>query len=189
VAALVGDFLKASTAPNVFFGCTPHQPGSWLVGGQDRVALHESGFVEVVPVPTGLLARRIMDQHLWMLPFQRLVETGRIDVWDPVYESGLGNLLMLERRIIGNRLVLTCERGLVELDTGALPRVTERDRVPTAGGFGVVGRVSGTGFAVTEGKPQPWGLDELKPATLIGAAGGSLAALGEALASKDLLPG
>src|SRR5262249_15969570 len=53
VAGLIADFLKASAASNVFFGCTAHQPGSWLVGGRDRVALHESGFVEVVPSPRG----------------------------------------------------------------------------------------------------------------------------------------
>jgi hypothetical protein len=181
VAALVTDFLKGATAANVFFGCTAHQPGSWLVGGRDRVALHESGFVEVVPVPAGLLARRIVDHRLWMLPFARLAETGRIDVWDPVFTSPLGNLLMLERRIIDHRLVLTCERGLVEVDVRALPSVGEVARVQTVGGFGVVGRVSGVGFAVTQGRPQPWGLDEIRPATLIGAADGSLALLGTAL--------
>lgn len=182
VAGLVADFLKAGAAPNVFFGCTPHQPGSWLVGGNDQVALHESGFVEVVPVARGLLARRIMDARLWMLPWARVVETGRVDLWDPVYESPHGNLLMLERRIIADRLVLTCERGLVEVDLSWLPEVAERERVALSSGCGVVGRVAGAAFAVTQGRVQPWGLDELRPATLVGAAECSLHELASALA-------
>ena len=181
VAGLVADFLKVSAAPNVFFGCTPHQPGSWLVGGSERVALHEAGFVEVVPVPRGLLARRIMDQRLWMLPWTKLVETGRVDSWDPVYTSTLGNLLMLERRVVGDRLVLTCERGFVELDLSGLPAPVERARVTHGGGYGIVGRVEGKAFAVTRGKPEQWGLDEIEPATLIGASECSLEELRLAL--------
>src|SRR4051812_38514516 len=30
VAGLVADYLKVMSAKNVFFGCNPHQPGSWL---------------------------------------------------------------------------------------------------------------------------------------------------------------
>jgi hypothetical protein len=187
VAALVTDFLKSERADNVFFGCTPHQPGSWLVGGEDKVALHEHGFVEVVPVPTGLLARRVVDHRLWHLPYQRIVDTGRIDRWDPVYASPLGNLLMLERRIIDGRLVLTCARGLVEVDVSALPSVVERERVKVAGGgghtFGVVGRVDQAAFAVTRGKVEPWGLDGIRPATLMGADAGTLESLGRSLPS------
>ena len=183
VASLVADFIKTAAAPNVFFGCTSHQPGSWLVGGRDHVALHASGFVEVVPVPRGLLARRIMDHRLWMLPWARLVETGRVDSWDPLYASPLGNLLRLERRVIADRLVLTCERGLVEVDLSSLPQVSERARVELRSGYGVVGRVEGKAFAVTQGKPQPWGLDDLKPATLIGTTHCSLEELGTVLAT------
>ena len=185
VASLIADFLKAATASNVFFGCTSHQPGSWLVGGRDRVALHEAGFVEVVPVPRGLLARRIMDDRLWLLSWARLAETGRVDSWDPVYRSPFGNVLMLERRVIDDRLVLSCQRGLVELDLAGIaqvpPVVTERARVALSGGYGVVGRVAGAAFAVTQGKPEQWGLDALKPAVLIGAEECSLAELGRVL--------
>lgn len=182
VAGLVADFLKASSAKNVFFGCTPHQPGSWLVRNKETVALHEGGYVEVVPVPQGLLARRIMDDQLWFHAITDLNDTGRLDRWQKIYRSPLGNLLMLERRIIGDRLVLTCEHGLVELSVESMPAVREIGKVPMEIGFGVVGRVEGSAFAVTQGKPQPWGLDEIRPAVLIGAEGGSLAALGRALA-------
>jgi hypothetical protein len=182
VAGLTADFLKASSARNVFFSCTPHQPGSWLVGGTDTVALHEAGYCEVVPVAHGLLARRAVDDRLWLHTFAALVERGRLDQWQPVYTAPLGNVLMLERRIIGDRLVLSCERGLVEVDVAGLPSVREVARVPMQIGFGVVGRVEGAAFAVTQGKPEPWGLDEIRPAVLIGAEGGTLAALGKALA-------
>src|SRR5262245_14042474 len=67
VAGAVADFLKAATAPNVFFGCTPHQPGSWLVGGDDRVALHQAGYVEVVPVARGLVGRGVTGRARAML--------------------------------------------------------------------------------------------------------------------------
>ena len=186
VASLVADFLKASTAPNVFFGCTPHMPGSWLVGGNDRVALHEAGYVEVIPVGRGLIARRVMDHRLWLLPWERLIETGRVDEWDPVFDSPFGNVLMLERRVIGERLVLTCERGLVEVDLSALPVVSERARAVFPGGYGVVGRVERMAFAVTRGSIQPWGLDDIRPATLMGAAECSLDELSRALGAEGL---
>jgi hypothetical protein len=185
VAGLIADFLKASTAPNVFFGCTAHQPGTWLIGGSERVALHEAGFVEVVPAPRGLLARRIMDHRLWLFAWADVASTGRLDVWKPVYASPFGNLLMLERRMVDDRLVLTCEKGLVEVDAAGLPEVTERARVRLETGHGVVGRVAGIGFAVTQGKPQPWGLDAVRPATLIGAAAGSLEELGRVLTEQS----
>ena len=178
IAGLVCDFLRLSQARNVFFGCTPHQPGSWLVVGSATRALHEAGFVEVVPVGGRLLARRIMDHRLWQLE----VAGDRLDDWEPVFDSPLGNLIMLERRVIADRLVLTCEQGLVEVDVGHLPAVRERDRVELAMGFAVVGRVENQAFAVTSGKREPWGLDEVRPAVLIGATGGSLVALGQALA-------
>lgn len=181
VATLIADFLKSSSAHNVFFGCTPHQPGSWLVGGKDVVPLHESGFVEVVPVSQGLLARRIVDNRLWMHSFRDLADHGRLDAWHEVYASSLGNVLMLERRIIGDRLVLSCEHGLVEVDVSMLPTVKELDRVPGIGGLGVVGRIERTAFAVTYGKPEQWGLDNIGPATLVGVKDGTLHALGEAL--------
>jgi len=103
VAGAVTDFLKSTGVRNVFFGCTPHQPGSWLVSKRGTVALHEAGFVEAVPVRDGLIARRIMDHHLW-----KLETSEKLDDWQPIFESPLGNVLMLERRIINDRLVLTC---------------------------------------------------------------------------------
>lgn len=184
VATLVADFLKSSSARNVFFGCTPHQPGSWLVGGKEVVPLHEAGFVEVVPVPQGLLARRTVDHRLWLHSFRDLASHGRLDSWRSVFESPLGNVLMLERRIISDRIVLSCERGLVEVDVSALPVVKELDRVSVTSGLGVVGRVEGTAFAVTLGTPREWGLDGIGPATLVGAADGTLQALGQALAAN-----
>ena len=188
VAGMLSDFLKASSAHNLFFGCTPHQPGSWLVRNKDTIALHEAGYAEVVPVPTGLLARRVVDHRLWFHSFQDLYQKGKMSEWQSVFESPLGNVLMLERRIINDRLVLSCAEGLVEVDVSTFP-AKEVGRQKLSIGFGVVGRTSdfsGTpSFAVTQGKPQPWGLDEIRPAVLIGAAGGSLQALGQALAQAD----
>ena len=79
VAQLIGSFLKSMSAKNVLFGCTPHQPGSWLAEGKNVVALHEHGVVEVVPVAQGLFARRVMDHRLFFLPFAKLASTGRVD--------------------------------------------------------------------------------------------------------------
>jgi hypothetical protein len=184
VAALVASFLKGSSAKNVLFGCTPHQPGSWLMQGRNVLALHEHGVVEVVPVGQGLFARRVMDHRLFFLPFSRLAATGRVDGWAPVFDSPLGNVLLLERRVLGDRLVLSCEGGLVEVDVSGVPSVMERARATTNGSMAVVGRVDGGAFAVTSGKPQPWGLDEMRPALLVGGAGETLVDLGRALAAR-----
>jgi hypothetical protein len=181
VAGLTSDFLKFASAKNVFFGVTEHQPGAWLVRGERAMALHEAGFVGVVPVPQGLLARRVMDHRLWLRTFSSLVEDERLDAWEPIYESPFGNLVFVERRIIADRLVLTCEHGLVEVDVSEVPSVKERGRVPIDIGFAVVGRVENKAFAVTQGRVEPWGLAAMKPAVLIGAEGASLAALGVAL--------
>jgi hypothetical protein len=181
-AGLVVDYLKYSAAKNVFFGCNEHMPGAWLVGGEQVTPLHEAGFVGVVPVPQGLLARRVMDHRLWLRTFASLADGAPLDDWKPVYESPLGNLLFVERRIINDRLVLTAENGLIEVEVANPWAVVERGRVPMKIGFAVVGRVENSAFAVTQGKPEPWGLSGIRPAVLIGAAGGSLSALGEALA-------
>jgi len=182
VAVVVSMFLKASSAKNVFFGCTPHQPGSWLARSEDEsTALHQHGYVEVVPAPQGLIARRTLDEHLFFLPCGEDGGYSYLDSWLEVFSSPLGNILMLERRILGNRLVLTCERGLCEVNVASLPTVRELRRVELTGGFGVVGRVDHGAFAVTVGKVEPWGLDELKPAVLIGAEGTTLTELAEAL--------
>jgi hypothetical protein len=182
VAVVISMFLKASSAKNVFFGCKPHQPGSWLARNEDdSTALHQHGYVEVVPAPQGLIARRTLDEHLFFLPAADDGSFPFLDSWLEIYSSPLGNILMLERRIVGNRLVLTCERGLVEVNVSALPLVRELRRVELRGGFGVVGRVDGGSFAVTAGKVEPWGLDEIKPALLIGAEGTTLSELAAAL--------
>jgi len=184
VALVTSMFLKTSGAKNVFFGCTPHQPGSWLCRGEERqVALHGLGYVEVVAVPQGLIARRILDEHLFHL--QSLEPSFEfLDHWLQVFASPLGNIVMLERRVLANRLVLTCERGLVEVDVAAVPKVREMARVSLTSGFGIVGRVDGGSFAVTTGSPEPWGLDNMKPALLIGAVGCTLHELGATLAER-----
>jgi hypothetical protein len=188
VALVASMYLKTCGARNVFFGCTPHQPGSWLCRDEDKaVPLHPHGFVEIVPVAQGLLARRILDEHLFFLAHpDPWLE--KLDAWLEVYRSPLGNILMLERRVLGSRLVLTCERGLVEVDVQGLPKVHERACFELSSGFGIVGRVDGGAFAVTSGSPQPWGLDDMKPALLLGGVGGSLQELGTTLA-KQRAPG
>ncbi len=185
VAILVASFLKGGSARNVLFGCTPHQSGSWLAQGRDAVALHEQGYVEVVPVPQGLFARRVMDHRLFFHSFGQLAATGRLDGWGPVFEGPLGNILLLERRVMHDRLVLSCEGGLVEVDVSSVPRVVETARALTNGSMAVVGRIDGGAFAVTSGKPQPYGPDELRPALLIGGAGATLVDLGQALAARS----
>ena len=185
VAGLVASFLKGGSAKNVLFGCTPHQPGSWLSHQRTVVALHEQGVCEVVPVAQGLFARRVMESRLFYLPFTSLAGTGRLDGWSPVFDSPLGNILLLERRMLGDRLVLSCERGLVEVDVSQVPRVVERAHATTNGSMAVVGRIDGGAFAVTSGKPQPWGLDEMRPALLVGSPGDTLVDLGRALQQKD----
>jgi hypothetical protein len=181
VTQIIASFLKGSSARNVLFGCTPHQPGSWLAHNRTVVALHEQGVCEVVPVAQGLFARRVMDAHLFYLPFSSLASTGRVDGWTPVFESPLGNILLLERRMLGDRLVLSCAHGLVEVDVSQVPTVVERARATTNGSMAVVGRIDGGAFAVTSGKPQPWGLDGMRPALLVGSPGQSLVDLGKAL--------
>jgi hypothetical protein len=66
----------------------------------------------------------------------------------------------------------------------AVPQVVERARATTNGSMAVVGRIDGGAFAVTSGKPQPWGLDEMRPALLVGGEGAGLADLGRALTAK-----
>jgi len=188
VAQVAAGFLKGSNAKNVLFGCTSHQPGSWLCVGRQTVALHELGFVEVVPVPQGLIARRQIDSRLYFLPALQLVAGGRLGAasedWMPVFTSPFGNVLLLERRVLGDRLVLSCEQGLVEVDVSNVPEVKETLRVATNGTMAVVGRVDGGAFAVTSGQKEEWGLADLRPALLIGGQGDSLVELGRALRAR-----
>lgn len=183
VACMVADWIKGSNAKNVFLGCTPHQPGAWYAR-DDRspaAALHEAGYVDVTTAASGLLARRIGFPHLYYLPYAQLAAAGPLAGWTPIFDSPLGNVLMLERRVLAFRLVLTCERGLVEVELSALPAVVESARVELSTGLGVVGRVDGGAFAVTAGEVHPWGLEAVQPALLIGAHGDKLADLARAL--------
>ncbi len=185
VAIQIAVWLKGYNAKNVFLGCTPHQPGSWWAAS-DRtpaVALHERGFVDVVTTPTGLLARRMGEPNLYFRSYTGFAEAPLED-WVPIFGAPLGNLLLLERRVLGDRLVMTCEHGLVEVDVGQLPNVTLTAKVELKSGFGVVGRIDGGAFAVTVGKVQPWGLDNVAPALLVGAEGTTLMELARSLAAK-----
>ncbi len=183
VACGLAEWIKGSGAKNVFLGCTPHQPGSWWAP-DDRapaLALHDRGFVDVVTTAIGILARRIGEPQLYFLPFAHFTDDAPLSGWQPIYASPLGNILMLERRVLADRLVLTCERGLVEVDLSQLPAVRESAQVAMGGGFGVVGRIDGGAFAVTVGKVEPWGLADVRPALLVGATGDTLLSLARSL--------
>jgi len=188
VAQIAAGFLKGSNARNVLFGCTSHQPGSWLAVGRQVMPLHELGFVEAVPVPQGLLARRQVDPRLYFLPAHKLVAGGRLGAsaedWQPVFESSHGNILLLERRVLADRLVLSCEQGLVEVNVALLPSVHETLAVKSNGTMAVVGRIDGGAFAVTSGRKEEWGLADLRPALLVGGEGDNLVDLGRALQQR-----
>ncbi|HEY4239776.1 MAG TPA: hypothetical protein VGM88_08170 [Kofleriaceae bacterium] len=187
VAVSISEWLKGSSAKNVFLGCTPHVPGAWWT--MDHLSavtqLHSMGFLDCVITTTGILARKIDDVHLFHLPYAQLAKhraptTG----WDSVFASEMGNILLVERRVLGYRLVLTCEKGLVEIDVSHLPDlVIETARVPMRSGFGVVGRIDGGAFAVTAGTVEPWGLTNMSPAMLVGSPTESLMDLPRTLAA------
>lgn len=180
VAALISGFVRQADAQSVFFGCTPHQPGAWWVRNEHATPLHDRGLVDILPVRSGLLARRTVDTGLYFLP-EKAAAAGNLGEWQRVFESPLGNVLLLERRVLGGRLVLSCQRGLVEVDVKHLPRVEETGRITSSDGYAVVGRVTNGAFAVTSGVPRDWGLDELRPATLVGSRGCSFQELGKLL--------
>jgi hypothetical protein len=94
-----------------------------------------------------------------------------VENWQRVYTSPLGNVLMLERRLLYDQLVLSCQEGLVEVDVYDLPSVSEAGRFSLSGGFAVVGRITGGAFAVARGQPMDWGFEGLSPATLVGSQG------------------
>ncbi len=187
VAALVSWFVREAGDESIFFGCTPHQPGSWWIRGEQAVALHNLGFVEIVPAEQGLLARRTMDAGLYFLPRQAAID-GDFQHWQKVFESPLGNVLMLERRLLFDQLVLSCHDGLVEVDVYDLPRVNESGRFSVSGGWAVVGRISGGAFAVTQGRPMDWGFEALRPATLVGSEGCSFMELRQHLSELTPIP-
>lgn len=196
VGGVVARFIRSAGVTSVFFGCTPHQPATWLQGGKQVVALHDYGVVEAVPVPIGLIARRLHDHRLYLLTFADIARTGHLEGWLPVYSSPLGNILMVERRVVQDRLVLSCERGLVEVELRDLPRVHERAQLPflpsrlPADGDGfdsldegaddeptspaILGRLGSEAFVITRGRPQPWGLLDIAPAELWRAPTGEL---------------
>jgi hypothetical protein len=184
-AALVSGYVEDMDGESVFFGCTPHQPGSWLIQDTQATALHEGGFVEILPLSSGLVARRTMDDGLYHLPADSVQNGGH---WLRVFESPLGNILLLERRTKRGRLVLSCRRGLIEVDLNALPRVKQVAAIELAGGFAVLGRITDGGFAVSRGLAKEWGFDELGPATILGTRNTTLKSLGRLLSKHpDLI--
>ncbi|HWU90433.1 MAG TPA: hypothetical protein VN253_24380 [Kofleriaceae bacterium] len=188
VACAISAWLKTSSARNVFLGCTPHVPGSWWT--VDHVSavtdLHSMGFLDCVVTTAGILARKIDDPRLFHLDFQALSQHASPTAgWIDVFRSELGNVLLIERRVLGYRLVLTCERGLIEIDVSHLPDlVIETARVPLQSGFGVVGRIDGGAFAVTAGTIEPWGLTNMSPAMLVGSPTESLLDLPKTLRAR-----
>jgi hypothetical protein len=173
VAVAISEWLKGSSAKNVFLGCTPHVPGSWwTVDHLSAVTdLHVQGYLDCVVTTTGILARKIDDRRLFFLDFQTFATNGTpTEGWQEVFTSEMGNVLLLERRVLNYRLVCTCEEGLVEIDVSHLPDlVIETARVPMRSGFGVVGRIDNGAFAVTAGTIEPWGLTNMSPAMLVGS--------------------
>jgi len=190
VACAISEWLKGSSAKNVFLGCTPHVPGSWwAIDHLSMVTeLHALGFLDCVVTSSGIIARKIDSTRLFHLEFSALAQLGSpIDGWEEVFSSEMGNILLLERRVLQSRLVLTCERGLVEIDVSHLPElVIETARVPMRSGFGVVGRIDGGAFAVTAGTVEPWGLTNMSPAMLVGSPTESLLELPKTLRAMPL---
>jgi hypothetical protein len=190
VACAISEWLKGSSAKNVFLGCNAHVPGSWwTVDHLSTVtALHNLGFLDCVVTASGLLARKIDDHRLFHLELRTLADQGTAsEGWTEVFASELGNILLVERRVLQYRLVLTCERGLVEIDVSHLPELAiETARVPMRSGFGVVGRIDGGAFAVTSGTVEPWGLTNMSPAMLVGSPTESLLELPKTLRAMPL---
>ncbi len=190
VACAISEWLKGSSAKNVFLGCTPHVPGSWWAVDHLSIVieLHAMGFLDCVVTTTGIIARKIDDNRLFHLSFQTLRQKGTpSEGWQEVFKSEMGNIVLVERRVLQYRLVLTCERGLVEIDVSHLPDlVIETARVPMRSGFGVVGRIDGGAFAVTAGTIEPWGLTNMSPAMLVGSPTGSLLELPKTLRAMPL---
>ncbi len=185
VACAISEWLKGSAAKNVFLGCAAHVPGSWWTVDylSSVLDLHAMGFLDCVVTTTGILARKIDSAGLYHLDYQSLAQHGSpSEGWQEVFKSEMGNILLVERRVLQYRLVLTCERGLVEIDVSHLPElVIETARVPIRSGVGIVGRIDGGAFAVTQGTIEPWGLTNMGPATLVGSPTESLLELPKTL--------
>jgi hypothetical protein len=193
VAVAVAAWLKGSSAKNVFLGCTPHMPGSWWTADERAAVseLHALGFLDCVVATHGILARKIDDPRLYLLGFTTLAQQGHPGSgWVEVFTSELGNILLVERRVLHYRIVLTCERGLIEIDVSHLPDlVIETARVPMRSGFGVVGRIDNGAFAVTVGTIESWGLTNMSPAMLVGSPIPSLLELPRMLRAMPVEPG
>ncbi len=178
LAVGISAWLKGSSAKNVFLGCTPHVPGSWWTANASApvAELHTLGLLDCVVASHGILARKIDDPRLFLLGFTTLAQQGHPSAgWVEVFTSELGNILLVERRVLHYRIVLTCERGLIEIDISHLPDlVIETARVPMRSGFGVVGRIDNGAFAVTVGTIESWGLTNMGPAMLVGSPIASL---------------
>lgn len=184
VARAVASWLRSQRSQNVFLGCTSHQPGAWFAAGQSTpvIDLHASGLVDVVKTNDGLLGRRIGEPTLFFLDGAKVDGTGIRSGWQPVYQSEVGNILLLERRMKDGSLVLSCERGLVEIRVDSLPNAVEVQRTELeGGGVGVLGRTDAGAFAVTSGVVEPWGLANLTPALLVGSVHQGLSDLPPAL--------
>lgn len=190
VACAIAQWLKGSSAKNVFLGCTPHQPGSWWTANERSTVtdLHARGLVDTVVSASGLLARKINEPQLFHLDFAAMAHHGGPgQSWQPVFESSLGNILLVERRVLNYRLALTCERGVIEIDVSGLPEdVHETARVELRSGLGIVGRTDGGAFAITAGKVEPWGLSDVSPAMLVGSPNQTLLDLPRTLRDVDL---
>jgi len=190
VAVALSEWLKGSSAKNVFLGCTPHIPGSyWCIDHLSPVIdLHALGLLDCVVTTTGILARKIDDNRLYHLEWKTLRTQGTPSSgWQEVFKSEIGNIVLVERRVLQYRLVLTCEQGLIEIDVSHLPDlVIETARVPMRSGFGVVGRIDGGAFAVTAGTVEPWGLTNMSPAMLVGSPTDSLLELPKTLRAMPL---
>lgn len=192
VAVALSAWLKGSSAKNVFLGCTPHVPGSWWIADQrpPAVDLHPLGLLDCVVASQGILARKVDDPRLFLLGFTALAQQGHPNTgWTEVFTSDLGNILLVERRVLHYRIVLTCERGLIEIDISHLPDlVIETARVLMQSGFGVVGRIDNGAFAVTVGTIEPWGLTNMSPAMLVGSPIASLLELPRMLRAIPVEP-
>jgi hypothetical protein len=192
VAVAIASWLKGSSAKNVFLGCTPHVPGSWWTIDERSPAidLHPLGLLDCVVASQGILARKIDDPRLFLLGFTTLAQQGDPSTgWSEVFTSELGNILLVERRVLHYRIVLTCERGLIEIDISHLPDlVIETARVPMRSGFGVVGRIDNGAFAVTVGTIESWGLTNMSPAMLVGSPIASLLELPRMLRAMPAAP-
>jgi len=140
-------------------------------------------------ISSGILARRIGSPGLFYLSFAALRAGGVRTEWIELFQSPLGNVLMLERRVVNYRLALTCERGLLELDVSGLPEeIRQTSQTVVDQPIGILGRIDGGAFAVTSGEIEPWGLANIGPAQLVGSSAQSLDELPGALAAAVTIP-